>query len=342
MTFKAAVVGLGPQGKRIIEVIDKIADISLIALADKNEKSLESIKNRKTVNQYSDVDTLLNHEEIDLICIATNGPSHAVIAEKSIKHGVKYLMIEKPMACSVAECDLIYELSAKYNVRLAVNQSRRHCAMYQWIQNEIRKEEEWGKPRCIWIQRPGIGLGNLGTHSFDLVSYLTGKQVVVVSAWIDKPVKTNPRGKEFVDPGGLVVLELEGGARAVISQIEDGSGPMSVEIDMTGGRIRIDEKYKSLELIKRDLSVIPGPNRPPVFAKIDPPIDLDLQVNMYEMLYGVLTELISDEPVKCDADSGRNSIQILAAAYLSDRKGNQPVNLKSHKKEYMNIWLPVT
>jgi len=41
----------------------------------------------------------------------------------------------------------------------------------------------------------------------------------------------------------------------VIAQIEDGAGPMSVEIDLTAARVRIDEKWGEAEVIERDLAV---------------------------------------------------------------------------------------
>ena len=224
--------------------------------------------------------------------------------------------------------------------RLAVDNSRRHDPMYRWLREKIRAGD-FGALRAIWIQRPGIGLGCLAIHAYDLVRFLSDDEVVRVSGWVDAPVGENPRGKSFVDPGGLSVLELSRGARAVIAQIEDGAGPMSVELDFTSARIRIDEKTPELEIIARDPRVVPGPGRPPKFDRLTPPEGLSLKPDMFVMIRGVLTELASEAAMDCDAQSGLRAVEILAATHLSHRSGHAPVSLPL-TGEARKLWLAIT
>jgi hypothetical protein len=154
-------------------------------------------------------------------------------------------------------------------------------------------------------------------------------------------VAPNPRGTEFEDPGGLVVIELEGGARALITQIEDGAGPMSVEINLTGARIQVDEKEPRLEILERDLTTKPGPGRPPKHDRIAPPKELALQPDLAVMLDGVLSELAGGGPMDCTAGAGRASVEALVGAHLSHRRGHLPVKLPLEGEE-RGEWLPVT
>ena len=147
-----------------------------------------------------------------------------------------------------------------------------------------------------------------------------------MTGWVDTPVGNNPRGAEFVDPGGLVVLELAGGVRGVVAQIEDGAGPMSADIHLTAGRVRLDERFGTIEIIERDLSVKPGPNRPPVLTRVEAPEGLSANSPLPTMVRGCLDDLISERE-GADGRDGRASTEVLIAAYLSHEQGNVPVAL---------------
>ena len=103
---------------------------------------------------------------------------------------------------------------------------------------------------------------------------------------------------------------------------------MSVEIDLTAARIRLDESTGAVEIIRRDISVKPGPGRPPLYEPLNLPEGLTAQINMHTMLRGVLEELISEiEPMECAAVHGKRAVEVLVAAHLSERQGNSPVEL---------------
>ena len=339
--MKAAVIGAGPHGKRVIAALHEIPAVKLSAVVDKSEEALQTARVPATVKKYRSAEDLWADGGAELVCITTNGPSHEPLAKAAIEAGSKHVLVEKPMGCSIAECRRMLAKARQLGVRLSVDQSRRHDPMYQWLREKIRSGD-WGQPRCIWVQRPGIGLGCLATHSFDLATFLLGGAVRSVTAWVDKPIGKNPRGEEFVDPGGLVIMDMGPDMRAVISQIEDGAGPMAVEIDLTAARIRIDESFGIAEIIERDLSVRPGPGRPPAYSRIELPEGISAKLSMPVMLKGVLTELIGDGPMLCDGVHGLAAIEVLVAAYVSNKSGHVPVSVPCESKENCELWLPIT
>ncbi len=339
--MKAAVIGLGPHGRRIIDCITKIERLELAAVVDQQSEALAYEKVPENAARLKSTDELWQRKDIDVVCIATNGPSHAALAEQAMNAGARYLMVEKPMGCSISECDRILTQARETGTRVAVDHVRRHAPVFLWLQDRIASGD-WGEPRAIWIQRPGIGLGCNATHSFDAVRLITGREVRRVVGWVDKPVGRNPRGERFVDPGGMAILELDGGARATVVQIEDGAGPNSIEIDMTAARIRMDERSGQIEVIQRDLSVKPGPGRPPVFLEGEVPEGLSASTPMPVMISGCLEGLISGEPMISDGVHGRSSVEILVATYLSHQRGNVPVALPLNDPEELELWLPVT
>jgi predicted dehydrogenase len=338
---KAAVIGVGPHGRRIVEVLRSFDGVELAAVVDRSRETLAAVELPPDTARYESDAPLWARGDIPLVCVATNGDSHAELAEKAMGAATRYLFVAKPMACSVLECDRMLAKAAATETRIAVDHSRRYAAVYQWLRERIASGD-WGQLRNIWIQRPDIGLGCNATHSFDLVRYLAAADVTRVTAWVDAPKRTNPRGEKYVDPGGLVVLELAGEIRAVVAQIEDGAGPSSMEIDLTAARVRLDEQSGGIEVRQRDLSVKPGPGRPPVFRDGQPPAGMTAKMNQLELIRACLEDLVSSGTMETDAANGRASIEILVAAYLSQGRGNQPVALPLVAPEELELWLPIT
>lgn len=340
--MKTAIVGMGPHGKRVLQVIQtKFSELELVGIVDRSKAVLGAIDFAKEQKFQSLENLYSTHPDLKVLLIATNGPSHAPITLQAIEKGVKYIMVEKPMACSVADA-LQMELKAdKASVKLSVNQSRRFAPLYLWLKEKI-ESGTWGEILNVYIQRPGIGLGCLGTHSFDLASFLIGKSPQSVTGWVDQPHTKNPRGNQFKDPGGLVIMDYGKEKRAIISQLERGSGARTVEIHLTGCRVRIDEKFDGIDILERDLSVVPGPGRPVKYTFVDMPEGLSAKANMFVMLEGVIKDLLYNNPMGCDAKYGRNSVEVLSAAYASAEQGHRPVALPLTEQKYLDLFLPVT
>ncbi len=337
--MKAAVIGIGPHGRRIVDVLGDLPGVELAAVVDHSPKALAAVELPADTARYTSDEQLWSRGDVALVCVATNGPSHADLAEKAMDAGVRYLLVEKPMACSLAECDRILAKARTTAARVAVDHSRRYLPVYRWLRERIASGD-WGKLRAIWIQRPDIGLGCNGTHSIDLVTFLADQPVRRVTGWIDEPIRKNPRGDQFKDPGGLVVMELERNIRAVIAQIEDGAGPTAVEIDLTAARIRLCEKYGSIEV--KEAKLRPGGGRPTEFRDGQLPDGLTAKPDMPAMIRDCLRDLISDHPMAVDALHGRSAVEVLVAAYLSHERGNCPVELPLKLPEELERWLPVT
>lgn len=339
--MKIAIIGFGPHGKRIFQAINRITSLQLAGVVDGNPKVFETGEVPKEKQFSRTTDLYQHHSDLAVVCIATNGPSHAPLAIDAMNNGVNYILVEKPMACSVQDCLDMETLALSKNVRLAVDKINRHDEVYQWLRKKIGSGE-FGKLRSLYIQKPGIGLGCLGTHSFDLANYLTDLVPVNVTGWVDTAIGKNPRGEQFVDPGGLVVIDYGGGVRAIIEQLEDGAGPLTVEIHCTAARVLYDPKNSFLDVRVRDLSIKPGPGKPPVYNSITPPENLNLKGDMLKQVEQVIRELISDQPMSIDARFGRNAVEILSAAYSSHQRGNVPVALPLTTEADLKLFLPVT
>ncbi len=339
--MNAAVVGLGVQGKRILKALDRIPRIEQTFLIDSNSEVFKSIRNLDGACIYESFDKFFQESLAELVCIATHCPSHAEIAIRSIESGAKYVMVEKPMACSISECEKMIEIAHEHNARLVVNNPRRYHAIYQWLRKQILSGI-WGDPQCIWMQCRGIGLACIGTHSFDLPRFLTNREIQEVTAWVDDPLGNNPRGIQFVDPGGLVVLNMEGGLKAVISQIENGFGPRFFEINMSRARIHIDEKLGRIEILCRNNSDSNSSEKGGAYNKVQIPDNLSAKVNMDELLIETLNDLIKRKTWNSDEIHGKIPIEVLVASYLSNMNNHCPISLSSLSNKDKKLSLPIT
>ncbi len=329
--MKVAIIGLGPHGRRILSVIEnRFSDFEIVGLVDLNKNILSSFLNYKT---YINTEDLYIENKVDLVFIATNADSHKSLTINAIDNGVKYIMVEKPMACSIEDCRDMMIYATKNNVLLSVNQSRRFSPIYNWIK-EQKNIRGWGEIFSIYIQRPGIGLGCLGTHSFDLANYIFDKHPQSVSGWVDNPHLTNPRGNRFKDPGGLVILDYGNEKKAIISQLEIASGPRTLEIHYNNCRIRFDEKFENLEICERDQNG--------ELSFIKPPNEISLKVDMYEMIENLIKDLVYNNAKFSDSYFGFNAVEILIAAYESNKKNNKPVKLPINDEKIKKKNLPIT
>jgi len=334
MKIKVAIIGLGPHGMRFVQCVLNDERLWLVAVVDKDSSKLNSQSIPKETAKCKDISEIWSFQ-ISVLLIATNGPSHAPIAFEAIEKGVKYILVTKPIATTLKDARSLQALSALHDVRIAVDHGLRYDTTYQWIKRSI-KEGMLGKIRSIYIQRPGIGLGCLGVHSFDLATNLINDTIDTVTGWVDSPLGKNPRGEQFIDPGGLVVISYKNGAKAIISQIEDGIGPMSVEINFTKARIRVDEKFNLLEWVYSEAPPLRG------FVRVVNPHDQPVSHNTIKLMNEVINELVFESSLEADVRWGVLSFEVLLAAYMSSEDNHMPIKLPITDHNMEARFLPVT
>jgi UDP-N-acetylglucosamine 3-dehydrogenase len=99
-----AVVGAGWFGRAHVRNFHELSN--LMAVCDKDEKKLEAISTQyDTVNTYTDINDLIQNEDIDAVSIVTPPKFIPTIAKKLADAGLDILM-EKPMALKLEDLTL--------------------------------------------------------------------------------------------------------------------------------------------------------------------------------------------------------------------------------------------
>jgi len=186
---------------------NKVRDSRLIAVMRRDRLLAEDYARRHNVPKvYSDALDLINDKEVNAVYVATPPGSHAAYAIEVIRAG-KPVYIEKPMAVTFAECEMINAAARQYNVPVFVAYYRRalpgflrvkelincgHIGKVRFVQIELFKpasaEEKAGNPS--WRVDPKLSGGghffDLASHQLDYLDYLFGPIVNTASVVLNQ------------------------------------------------------------------------------------------------------------------------------------------------------------
>ena len=328
------------MGHRHLKALQLIEDIELVAVADTRPQALASVV-EDGVRKYADAAEMFAACRPDTVIVATNAPSHRSLVLAAIASGARGILCEKPIACSIAEAEEMILIAREHGCTLAVNHCRRHVPAYAWLAARLQSGE-WGELRSIHSSWPGIGLGCSATHMIDLWRFLTGQELAAAYGWVDPVRGPNPRGSDYRDPGGMIVATSGTGARFIHEQIEDGAGPGTMVLGTTAAQIQVDEHQGSIHVCGRDLSIKPGPGRPPKYDPVQIPAEAQLMLDIIRLSGETLRELVDGRDVTCSAANGLRSLEVIVAAHLSNRIRHGPVELPITDLEAKKTWLPIT
>lgn len=235
--LKFAIIGCGRISYKHVEAaINNKEEIELAALCDLVEgKAIERKKQyeqhiaNSKVNVYDDYGKMLIEEDIDVVVIATESGYHAKHAIDCLNAG-KHVLVEKPMALSIADADKMIELAKKKNLKLGVCHQNRFNPPIQKLRRAI-EEGRFGKiinatARILWTrddnyykQAPWRGTKELdgGTlmnqciHNIDLLQWMMNSDVERIHAETD----TFLRDIEMED-FGAILIRFKNGAIGIV------------------------------------------------------------------------------------------------------------------------------
>ena len=123
VSLKIGIIGCGliTQHKYIPGF--KKAGASIVGVCDLNHDLAKSIAIKNNIAKYyNDLEVMLKENNFDIISIATPPATHAKIAQTALQSGA-HILIEKPMAMTVDECDKIINEAKKLNKKICVGHS---------------------------------------------------------------------------------------------------------------------------------------------------------------------------------------------------------------------------
>jgi predicted dehydrogenase len=189
--LRVGVVGTGVMGSNHARVFADLAGVYLVGVADPDRKPRESVAQALNCAAFADVDDLLA-AGIDAVTIAAPTHLHQELALCCIKHGV-HVLVEKPIAPSVAEGRAIIAAARHARVALMVGHVERFNPTVEAIKDAIRAEDILS----IAITRVGpfpprmsnVGVViDLAVHDIDLIRWFTESEIVEVQPQLSSAI----------------------------------------------------------------------------------------------------------------------------------------------------------
>src|ERR1700685_676692 len=188
--MKICVAGQGAFGIKHLEAISKIEGIEVVSLAGGNPAGTEEVAKRFGIPHWtSDLAESLKQPGVEAAILTTPTQMHAAQGEQCMRAG-KHVMIEIPMADSVADSERRVRVQRETGVVAMAGHTRRFNPSHQWIHQRILAGEikvlqmdvqtyffrrtntnALGKPRS-WTDHL---LWHHACHTVDLFAYQTGE-----------------------------------------------------------------------------------------------------------------------------------------------------------------------
>lgn len=121
--IKFAIIGFGHIGRRHAKHIMENPETKLVAVCDINEQ-VKSDLPASNISFFTHLNELLTHTEVDVVSICTPNYLHSAHTIEVLNSG-KHAVVEKPMALSSQECEMMIECAQANNkIIFAVKQNR--------------------------------------------------------------------------------------------------------------------------------------------------------------------------------------------------------------------------
>ena len=323
--MKAAVIGAGRMGRRHVHVVQELG-LDVLGVADANPEALQQTSQERGLaahQLFSDARKLLASRP-DCVVVSTTAPAHADYVCLAAEAGARYILCEKPLAVSLAQCDRIIDCCAKHGARLAVNHQMRF--MEQYIEpRRLIESPAMGGLAGVTVVAGNFGLAMNGTHYFEMFRYLTGEAPLAASAWFSGETVANPRGPQFQDRAGFIRLVTATGKRFTLDCSADQGHGLLVTYACRHGRISVDELSGQMTWCcrKEEHRALPT-------TRYGMPWDEGQKhiapADAVAPTRAVLQALLAEKDYPTGAQ-GRLAVAALVAAYLSAEQHNVTVEL---------------
>jgi predicted dehydrogenase len=188
--LRVAVIGVGHLGRHHARILSGLEGASLVAVVDLNRERAEQVASSVGTRALSDARDL--EGQVDAVTVAVPTEAHVRVALPLVERGVSVL-VEKPLARSVAEVDVLISAAASSGATLAAGHTERYNPAVAAARSFVRE------PRFIEVHRLGTFpdrsldvdvVFDLMIHDIDIVLSFVGSEVEAIEA-VGVPVLTD-------------------------------------------------------------------------------------------------------------------------------------------------------
>lgn len=339
MSLKYAIIGCGRiSPNHIAAALEH--KLEIVALCDIDESKMDdTIRDFNlpaNTKKYFNYVKMLETEKLDLIAICTESGKHGEIALECIDAGVN-LIIEKPIALSLEEADLIIEKSKSKKIKVCACHQNRFNKSVQKIREALESNRfgklmygtahvRWNRSEDYYKQAPwrgtweqdGGALMNQCIHNIDLLRWMMGNEVTEVIGMTDNLTHDYIEAEDL----GMALVKFSNGSYGIIEGTTN-IYPKNLEetLYIFGKSGTIKAGGKSVNLIEewQFEDNIDDPEEVKTIFNENP---LNVYGFGHKPLYAdVIDSIKNDRDPYVTAVDGRNALELVLAIYKSAAEG---------------------
>ncbi|WP_328913200.1 MULTISPECIES: Gfo/Idh/MocA family protein [unclassified Streptomyces] len=230
--MRIGLIGAGAVADLHAMAADRLGDTRLTAVCDLREDAAERVAGPYGAATFTDYRDLLACGAVDAVVVNTPHALHSRMVLDAAEAGL-HVLVEKPMATTLEDCDLMAEACARAGVTLTVGHIQHFLPDKRAAETAIaggalgapvavhdyRSTDYRPGTRSPWFfsreLAGGGALMNIGAHCLDRSVWLAGSDAVSLTA------ATTERFGAPVETDGSVALGLASGALATVSVMSD-------------------------------------------------------------------------------------------------------------------------
>jgi UDP-N-acetyl-2-amino-2-deoxyglucuronate dehydrogenase len=346
--LRSAVIGCGKIAQVHAHALQNIEETELVAVQSRNADKAKTTAERFGVQPYTDIATMVQREQVDVVVICTPHPAHREPAVTAMQHGA-HVLVEKPLAVTLEDCDAMMQAAAQFGKQLGMVSQRRFypsckrikdaidagkmgtpmlgtVVMYGWRDEKYYKSDPW---RGSWKEEGGGVLVNQAPHQLDLLLWYMGSDMEeLYGVWqnINHPFIE-------VEDTAVAIIRFKNGAvgNIVVSNAQKpgiygkvhihGSNGATAGVQTDGGAMFIAGQSSILEPPLNDLWTIAGEENmlaswkqsdTEEFNSVDP-VEYYIRLQDRDFIQAIAA---NRQPLVTAAE-GRKTVELFAALYKS-------------------------
>ena len=347
--LKTGIIGTGKVAPTHAAALMTLPESQFTGVCSRSFEAAQAFANQYHITAYDSVEEMIVKGGVQAVLITTPHPAHAAPALQAMAMGA-HVIVEKPLASSLEDCDAMIAAARKADVKLAMISQRRLYAPVQRIKHAIdagklerlilgtatllgwrsREYYESNTWRGTWSGEGGGVLVNQAPHQLDLLQWFMGDIDELYGFWGNM---NHPYIE--VDDTALAVIRFKSGAlgNIVVSNSQDpslygkvnvyGSNGASLGVQTDGGGMFIAGMTGIAEPPINDLWTLSG--EAGLLAKWqqeDRNFFQTIDATQYYhrlQIQDFLRSILEDHAPMVTGEDGRKTVEIFTAIYRSQR-----------------------
>ena len=252
--IRTLIIGLGRIGKIHLGNLQAIDEVEIVGICDPTDEA-KVFSNKAGLTFYQkDFTDIASEVETDAIVICSPTDTHANYVSIAAKKGID-VFCEKPLDLSLEKVKQVLKTVNESKIKLMLGFNRRFDSEFQSVKEKIVNghigdihtikitSRDPSPPPINYIKSSGGMFLDMTIHDFDMIRYLTNKEIIEVYAKGDALVNPEIAKAGDIDTA-IVNLTIEDGSMAVIDNCRKAVYGYDQRVEVFGSKGMVQSKNK--------------------------------------------------------------------------------------------------